>query len=136
MNTQQISGLLLSAFLTTGLAAQELKLTTHTRPGYLQARIDGAQKGEFAVLVLGMAESRVKLPGGQVLGIEPDLIAGFALADGYSPTEITMSMPREMRGDVTCFAQAVSFDPERAPDDPKAWGLSQVEKVTVSATGR
>ena len=40
MNTHVISGLLLSAFLTTGLAAQELKLTTGSRPGYLTASID------------------------------------------------------------------------------------------------
>lgn len=133
MNTQVISGLLFAAFLTTGLAAQELKLTTGSRPGYLTASIDGAQKGEFAILVLGMTEGRAKLPNGLVLGVEPDVIAGFAVANGYSPARIAVSIPREVREDFTCLAQAVSFNPDVAPEDHDAFGLSQVEKVEVAA---
>ena len=133
MNTHVISGLLLSAFLTTGLAAQELKLTTGSRPGFLTASIDGAQKGEFAILVLGLTEGSAKLPNGMVLGVEPDMIAGFAVANGYSPARIAVPLPRDMGDDFTCLAQAVSFNPDVAPEDPDAFGLSQVAKVQVSA---
>lgn len=133
MNTQHTVVSLLLAFLAADVTAQQLKLDAVVHPGYIDARVDGAKRGHFTVLVLGLSESRVKLPGGHELGIEPDLIAGFAVADGYDATTIGMRLPGDLHEDFTCFAQAVSFDPELSPTEPKALGLSQVQKLQVAA---
>jgi len=130
MNTQTaIVSLSLLCCLSTGLAAQDLGLKTAANPISVIAGVDGAAKGSAVILVLGLKESPTKLPDGQLLGITPDLLAGFAIADGVNPTTMQMRLPFVPEG-LTFYAQAVSIDLTRAPEDQK-FGLSQVDTVVV-----
>ena len=129
MNTHTAIVSLLLPVLSTGLAAQDLGLKTAANQSGVVAEVGGAQKGSVVILVLGMKEAPTKLPDGQLLGITPDLLAGFAIADGQDPAKMEIRLPG-LPADFTFHAQAVSIDMARALEDQK-FGLSQVDTVVV-----
>ena len=71
MNTNLRVAFLLP-FLAASLSAQDMKLEATMAPYGMQAKAHGADDGSLVVLVLGLREARIKLPDGQLLGVQPD----------------------------------------------------------------
>ena len=131
MNTQTaIVSLLLFPLLSTGLAAQDLGLRAAATTQSMFASVDGAARDSCVVLVLGMSATPTRLPDGQVLGISPDLLADFAIADGRNPTAVHVRFASALPRGFTFYAQAVSIDLTLALN-AQQFDLSQVETVVV-----
>jgi len=81
MNTCRIASFLLPAALATSLAAQDLRLEAAVGPRTMTAAVQGAADGSIVVLVLGLQEAATKLPDGQILGVAPDMLVGFAISN-------------------------------------------------------
>ena len=133
MNTQRaFGGLLLFVSLVAGLTGQELKLSTSFRAdGSLAVRMENAREGDFTLVVLGMGPTALRLPGGHVLGVEPDMIVGWSFADSAGSSEILVKLTPLGR-DLECLAQAVSVSPRLPLSDRDAIYLSNVQRVFVT----
>lgn len=131
MNTQTAIVSLLLPVLSAGLAAQDLALRAAATPAKLHASVDGAAKGTVVILVVGLRQGPIPLPNGELLGITPDLLAGFAIADGANAVSITADFRSPMAPGITFFAQAVSVDLS-LPLERQDMGLSQVRRVEVT----
>jgi len=129
MNTHTAIVSLLLPVLSAGLAAQDLGLKTAASSHTMAAGVDGAARDSVVVLVLGLRQAPTSLPDGQVLGITADMLAGFAIADGRNPTNMTIRLSN-LPEDFTFYAQAVSIDLTKALDR-QTFGLSSVETVVV-----
>ncbi|MFY9345869.1 MAG: hypothetical protein WAT39_25480 [Planctomycetota bacterium] len=117
-------------FLVASASGQDLLLATTTQPGVLQARVHGAPEGALVVLILGLDVANLKLPGGQILGVRPDLITGFAVANGTKPTELTVRVPQPGSG-IGCLGQAVAVQPKLALDQRGGILVSGRETVFI-----
>ena len=131
MNTKSTIVCLLLPVLSAGVAAQDLSLKAAASPTQVHASVDGAAKGRVVILVLGLRQGPVPLPNGELLGITPDLLAGFAIADGLNPAQINVDYQFAMDPGVSFYAQAVSVD-LALPLDRQDMGLSPVRRVEVS----
>ena len=123
MNTNLIASLLL-ATLTTTLCAQSIRLEAAATDRGTTATIHGAPEGSLVLLVIGMDEAAIKLPGGQVLGVEPVLMIGPAIAID-APTNFWMQL-RGVEG-TSFLVQAAAL-----PPSPK----SQAERVLLSQVAK
>ena len=130
MNTNFIASLLLPA-LTATLCAQELKLEPALATRTLSATVDGAAEGSFVVLVVGLQEAAIKLPGGNLLGVSPDMIVGYAIA-GDGPTTLYTRLAAEM-DDFRFFAQAVALHPRIPMEEKGGITLSSVHSLASSS---
>ena len=130
MNTFSIAALLLPVLSAT-LTAQDLKLEVNAQSGF-EARVGNASEGSLVVLVLGMQPGAVRLPGGQVLGVQPDMLAGTAIASRGGEATLSVPMGRDVRP-FACFVQAAALHPRLPIDARGGITLSQVEKVQVGA---
>lgn len=132
MNHNFVASLLLP-LVTATLSAQELKMEAIASPRAIEAAVTGAAPGSLVVLVLGMREAAVRLPGGLVLGVQPDVLTGFTIADDAA---VKFSVPLLVESDpFVCFAQAVAADPRKALDEGSI-ALSQVRKIQVGRVTR
>ena len=130
MNTFSIAALLLPVLSAT-LTAQDLKLEVNAQSGF-EARVGNASEGSLVILVLGMQPGAVRLPGGQVLGVQPDMLAGTAIASRGGEATLSVPMGRDVRP-FACFVQAAALHPRLPIDVQGGITLSQVEKVQVGA---
>ncbi|MBL9079749.1 MAG: hypothetical protein JNL08_19765 [Planctomycetes bacterium] len=135
MNPRLFVALFSAPLLLTGLAAQDLRLGTEVHGTTITATVAGAAAGDLVVLVLGLDRSGLELPGGQVLGVAPDLITGCSLARGEGALAIDVKLPGLER-DLVCFAQAVRVCPSLPLEDAAAIGLSPVRELRVPAIRR
>lgn len=130
MNTNLFASLLLPATLSATLIAQDLKLEAVVGPRALSASIRGAEDGAFVVLVLGLAEAATKLPDGQILGVSPDLLVGFAISHG-GPTALYTRLGMELDA-YDFFAQAVAISPRVPMGERGSLAVSNVQHVTTA----
>ena len=128
MNTRFTVSLLLP-FLAASLSAQRLELETSFFPDSLEATVHGARDGSLVVLVLGLRETTIKLPGGQLLGVEPDLATGFVVARG-GPASTRVRLAK-IANEIACFAQGVAVDPDMPLDEPGAIEVSAVKGLRI-----
>ena len=124
MNTNLIASFLLST-MTTALCAQDIKLEAANTARGMTATVHAAPEGALVLLVLGMNEAAIRLPGGQVLGVEPVMLIGPAIAT-RAPTNFWMSL-RGVEG-LSFFVQAAAL-PQSPKSDADSVLLSQVEKL-------
>ena len=129
MNTNLRVAFLLP-LLAASLSAQDMKLEATMAPYGMQAKAHGADDGSLVVLVLGLREARIKLPDGQLLGVQPDLVTGFAIADGTRSTDFVLRLPRDAAG-FDFFTQAVAVSPKLPIDQRGAIALSEVVRVSM-----
>ena len=127
MNTNLRVAFLLP-LLAASLSAQDMKLEATMAPYGMQAKAHGADDGSLVVLVLGLREARIKLPDGQLLGVQPDLVTGFAIADGTRSTDFVLRLPRDAAG-FDFFTQAVAVSPKLPIDQRGAIALSDVQHL-------
>ena len=135
MNTRQhvLSLLPLVALLAGSLDAQSLELATAVHPQWIDAKVAGAPQGSLVVLVLGLQETRLRLPGGAALGVSPDLVSSWTIANGTGPAMLGMRLPPDAIG-LHCFLQAVSVDARRPLDTRGAIRVSNVNQVDIDRT--
>lgn len=127
MNTlRHVASLL--PLLAASLGAQSLDLATEVHPAWIDAKVAGATDGALVVLVLGLRETRLHLPGDAVLGITPDLVAGLTISQGDGPARLGVRMPPAARS-FDCFAQAVAVDPRLPLAERGAVTTSNVQRV-------
>jgi len=131
MNTKQAIVSLLLPVFSAGLAAQDLALKAEANPTTLHASVDGAARGKLVILVVGLRQGPMPLPNGELLGITPDLLAGFAIADGVNPAPITVDFRFPMDPGITFYVQAVSIN-LALPLERQDMGLSPVRSVKVT----
>ncbi len=127
MNTTLYAALLLP-LVAGALGAQDLQLETNLTTAAITARVDGAKEGALVVLVLGLHEAAYKLPGDQILGVEPDLVIGFAIADSAGKAKVGARLPRGEEK-IDCFAQAVAVATQVPLDAPGGITVSKVQHL-------
>ena len=125
---------LLLPVLAAPAFAQDLKLDIAAQPALLKARVYGASPESLVVLVLGLREARMKLPGGQILGVQPDLVTGYVFAKDFGAATFTVQLPRHAAA-IECLAQAVAVQPKMSPDGQLGTTVSAVQKVHIHASG-
>lgn len=127
MNTlRRVASLL--PLLAASLSAQSLDLTTEVHPAWIDAKIAGAADGSLVVLVLGLRETRLQLPGNALLGVTPDLVTGLTISQGDGPARLGVRLPPEVRR-FDGFAQAVAVDPRLPLAERGAVTTSNVTRV-------
>jgi hypothetical protein len=124
MNTKLHASFFLP-LLAASLSAQDLQFDAWVAPASIRAEVGDAAPDSLVVLVLGLRESPYKLPGGQMLGVEADLVTGFLLADSEGTASFDLQLPRSAR-DVDCFVQAVAVHPRLPLDAPGGITVSKV----------
>lgn len=124
----KLQAALLLPFVAGALTAQDLRLETRVTPTRILAQVEGAAAGALVVLVLGLHEAPNKLPGGQMLGVEPDAVTAIAVADLTGTARIGALLPRDA-GEIRCFVQAVAVAPKRPLDAPGGITVSKVASL-------
>ena len=124
MNTNLIASLLLSTLATT-LCAQDMRLEAgHSARGFTAA-VHDAPEGSLVLLVLGLNETTIRLPNGAMLGVEPVMLIGPAIASS-APTNFWMQL-RDVDG-LVFFVQGVAL-PAHAKSEARSIMVSDVAKV-------
>ena len=127
MNTTLHAALLLP-LVAGALCAQDLQLETSLTTSAISAHVDGAKEGALVVLVLGLHEAAYKLPGDQILGVEPDMVIGIAIADSAGTAKVGARLPRG-EDKIDCFAQAVAVAVKLPLDAPGGITVSKVQHL-------
>jgi hypothetical protein len=119
---------LLLPCLAGARSAQDLQLDAVVTGPTLSTQVDGAKAGDLVLLVFGLREARREPPGGQLLGVEPDLATVVMRADR---TGTTRFLARQRRGatPLDCFVQAIAISPELPFDAPDGLTVSTVATV-------
>lgn len=125
MNKLSIAAFLLP-LLASSLSAQQLEVaSTHSLRGY-QISVHNATQDAAVFLVLGMDIASIRLPGGQVLGVSPDiLLVQFA---GSTGSATFLDIPTELT-DMAAFVQAAAVHARLPIDGPGGITLSQVQRL-------
>lgn len=125
MNKLSIAALLLPLLAST-VSAQQLAVTSAHSPRGYQISVRSETPDAVVFLVLGMDIASIRLPGGQILGVSPDiLLVQFADSTGSTtfqdiPTELT---------DRAAILQAAAVHPRLPIDGPGGITLSRVQRL-------
>lgn len=125
MNLHSITAFLLPA-LTSSLFAQQLEMTSTMSPRGYQIGVHNAAPGSAVFLVLGMDVAAIRLPGGQVLGVSPDVLL-LQVADATGSIAFAQ-LPLEL-ADVAAFVQAAAVNPRLPLEGPGGIKLSDVQRL-------
>jgi len=106
MNTKLHASLLLP-FAAAMLNAQDLDMRLSRPLGTIAAQVDGAKANALVVMVLGTSQASIALPGDMVLGVQPDLVTGFQIADRAGSASLRVKRPNPAF-DFEIYAQAVA----------------------------
>lgn len=132
MNTNLIASFFF-ALATSTLAAQDLKLEADASPRGLTASVRGAEAGSMVILVMGMHETALRLPDGQILGVQPDMLMFAAVDDAGSPANFRVPALAQL-DEYVVFVQAAALHSRRAIDQFGGIALSPVSRVESSTT--
>ena len=134
MNTNTLPTFLL-ALMTATLSAQTPRLEASVTKDQLHAKVHNVHEASLVVLVIGLERAQLRLPGNQILGIEPALVS-FAAARAPGSVELNVNLGAPPSSAIEVFVQAVAIDPRVPLDAPSGITLSAVCPLQVHQTAR
>lgn len=114
--------------------APQLLLRAAVVPGSTELAVSGARPGDPVVAFLGVRGVRTPLPGGAVLDLAPDVVAGYALADAFGNACFRVGFPAGRSPGEPFLAQAISAQPA-AVGAPVGYSVSALRRLRVPAPG-
>lgn len=123
----------LALLCTASLAAQAMQFSSAVVPGTFETRIDGARPGAIVLVPVGLQSGAFAVLGGPVLGLEPQAIAGVAIADAQGFAFVRAGFPVGAGAGLGFYAQAVALDPAAPPF--AALDVSAVSRLDVPRHG-
>lgn len=114
---------------TTAEPTPQFLLRAAVVPGTTDLAVSGAQPGAAVTVLLGVREVRTPLPGGAVVDLAPDVVAGFGHADAHGNLAFRVGFPAGRAPGEPFLAQAVTA--HQGPGGATTYTVSALRHLRV-----